>query len=84
MSKLSTVVGFEVRRNLKKKTFWFTTLALPVIIIAVFAITQASSNHANSSSQQQTSSYSKTAKLAVLDETGLINKQALIKPTYCY
>ena len=79
MSKLSTVVGYEVRRNLKKKTFWFTTLALPVIIISVFAITQASSNSANSSSQQQTSSYSKTAKLAVLDETGLVNKQALIK-----
>jgi ABC-2 type transport system permease protein len=78
MSKFSTVIGFEVRRNLKKKTFWYTTLALPLIIIAVFAITRASSNHATSSTQQQTSSYSKTAKLAVLDETGLINKQALI------
>jgi len=78
MSKLGTVVGFEVRRNLKKKTFWYTTLALPVIIITVFAITRASSNHAENSTQQQTSSYSKTAKLAVLDETGLINKQALI------
>ena len=77
MTKLSTVVNFELRRNLKKKTFWFTTLTLPVIIIAVFAITQASSNHANSSSMQQTSTYSKTAKLAILDETGLINEQAL-------
>jgi ABC-2 type transport system permease protein len=78
MSKLSTVIGFEVHRNLKKKTFWYTTLALPIIIIAVFAITQASSNHASNNSQQQTSSYSKTAKLAVLDETGLINKRELI------
>lgn len=78
MSKLRTVIGYEVRRNIKKKTFWFTTLALPVIIISVFAITRASSNNANNSSQQQTSSYSKTAKLAVLDETGLINKQSLI------
>lgn len=78
MSKLSTVIGFELRRNLKTKTFWFTTLAIPVIIIGVFAITRASSDHANNSSEQQTSSYSKTAKLAVLDETGLINKQALI------
>jgi ABC-2 type transport system permease protein len=79
MSKLGAVVGFEVWRNLKKKTFWYTTLFLPVIIIAVFAITQVSSNHASNSSQQQTSSYSKTAKLAVLDETGLINKKALIR-----
>jgi ABC-2 type transport system permease protein len=78
MSKLSDVIGFEVRRNLKKKTFWYTSLFLPVIIIALFAISHASSNHASNSSQQQTSSYSKTAKLAVLDETGLINKQALI------
>jgi ABC-2 type transport system permease protein len=78
MSKLSDVIGFEVRRNLKKKTFWYTTLILPVMIIAVFAITQASSNHASNSSQQQTSAYSKTAKLAVLDETGLINKRELI------
>lgn len=78
MSKLGDVIGFEVRRNLKKKTFWYTTLALPIIIIAVFAITQASSNHANNSSEQQTSSYSKTAKLAVLDETGLINTRELV------
>jgi ABC-2 type transport system permease protein len=78
MSKLNTVISFELLRNLKKKTFWFTTLALPVIIIAIFAITRASSNHASNTSVQQTSSYSKTAKLAVLDETDLINKRALI------
>ncbi|MFI5240716.1 MAG: ABC transporter permease [Candidatus Saccharimonadia bacterium] len=78
MSKLSTVVGFEVLRNLKKKTFWYTTLAVPVMIIAVFAITQASSNHAANNSQQQSSAYSKTAKVAVLDETGLLSKQELV------
>ncbi len=50
MSKLGAVVGFEVHRNLKKKTFWYTTLFLPVIIIAVFAISHASSNHACNSS----------------------------------
>jgi len=79
MSRLIDVISFEVRRNIKKKTFWYTTLVLPVIIIAVFAITQASSNHATNTSQQQTTSYSKTAKLAVLDETGLVNKQNLEK-----
>jgi ABC-2 type transport system permease protein len=78
MSKLTNVIGFEVRRNIKKKTFWYTTLFLPVIIIVVVAISHASSNSASQNSQQQTSSYSKTANLAVLDETGLINKQALI------
>lgn len=79
MSRLSNVIGFELRRNLRKKTFWYTTFALPIIIIAVFAITNASSNRANSTTQRQASAYSKTAKLAVLDETGLINKQSLEK-----
>jgi ABC-2 type transport system permease protein len=78
MSKISDVIGFELRRNLKKKTFWYTTLILPIIIIAVFAITNASSNNASNNTLQQTSSYSKTAKLAVLDETGLLNKQKLM------
>ncbi|MGH7234066.1 MAG: hypothetical protein ACREF7_01300 [Candidatus Saccharimonadales bacterium] len=79
MSKLADVMGFEIRRNLRKKTFWYTTLILPVMIIAVFAIERASSNSADTSSQKQTSSYSKTAKLAVFDETGLISKQSLLR-----
>lgn len=78
-SNLRDVIDFEVKRNLKKKTFWYTTIALPVIIIAIFAINYASSSHADKSSQQQTTSYSKTAKLAVFDDSGLLNQQKLIR-----
>lgn len=77
MSNLREVISFEVRRNLRKKTFWYTTLALPVIFIIIYGISYASSNHANNTSQQQTVSYSKSARLAVYDETGLINQPAL-------
>jgi ABC-2 type transport system permease protein len=78
MSKIGEVILFEVRRNVKKKTFWYTTLILPVIIIVVTLISHASSNHASSNSVQQTISYSKTAKLAVLDQTGLISRATLL------
>ena len=79
MSKLRDVVGFEVRRNLKKRSFWFTSLMPPILILVVIGISIVSSNSANKSSQQQANTISKTAKIAVLDETGLINNQQLTK-----
>jgi ABC-2 type transport system permease protein len=77
MSKLRDVIGFEVRRNLKKKSFWFTSLMPPILLLIIAGITTISSNSADKSSQQQASTISKTAKIAVLDETGLINNQRL-------
>jgi ABC-2 type transport system permease protein len=74
---MMSVTKFEVLRSLKKKSFWYTTIALPLIIIVIYGISYASSNHASKSDQQQTTSYSKTAKLGIFDETGLINKQTL-------
>lgn len=79
MSKLRDVTGFEVRRNLKKKSFWFTSLMPPILLLAITAISIVSSNSASKSSQQQADTISKTARIAVLDETGLISKQQLIK-----
>ncbi len=79
MSKLTDVAGFEVRRNLRKRGFWFTSLMPPVLILAVIAISVVSSNSASKSSQQQADTISKTAKIAILDRTGLINKQQLTK-----
>lgn len=35
---LSTVVGFEFFRTLKKKRFWITTLAVPVVLAIVFGL----------------------------------------------
>jgi len=79
MSKLRDVIGFEVRRNLKKKSFWVTSFLPPIIVIVIITISVASGNNANKTNQQQASTFTQTHKLAVLDETGLINKQELTK-----
>jgi ABC-2 type transport system permease protein len=77
MSRPRDVIGFEVRRNLKKKSFWLTSLIPPILILIIISINVASSHSANKSIQQQANTISKTAKIAVLDETELINKQQL-------
>lgn len=79
MSRPRDVISFEVRRNLKKKGFWFTSLMPPVLILIIISISIASSHSASQSSQQQANTISKTARIAVLDQTGLINKQQLRK-----
>jgi ABC-2 type transport system permease protein len=79
MSKVRDVMRFEVRRNLKKKSFWFTSLMPPVLFLIIISISVISSSSATKSSQQKTEAIAKTAKIAVLDETGLINEQQLTK-----
>jgi len=79
MPRLRDVVSFEVRRNIKKKSFWITSLMPPIIVIVIISISAASSHSAKSSSQQQADTISKNAKIAVLDETGLISQQQLSK-----
>jgi ABC-2 type transport system permease protein len=79
MSRLRDVINFEVRRNLKKKGFWFTSFIPPILVIAIISISVISGNSATISSQQQANTISKTTKIAVLDKTGLINKRQLAK-----
>ncbi len=79
MSKLRDVINFEVRRNLKKRSFWVTSLLPPILVIVVLGISIASSNNAKQTFQQQANTFTQTHKLAVLDETGLINTQQLTK-----
>jgi hypothetical protein len=67
MPRLRDVVSFEVRRNIKKKSFWITSLMPPIIVIVIISISAASSHSAKSSSQQQADTISKNAKIAVLD-----------------
>jgi ABC-2 type transport system permease protein len=79
MSRLNDVIGFEVKRNLKKKGFWFTSLMPPILMLIIFGISFVSSNNANKAAQQQADTFTKTHTLAVLDETGLIDRQLLTK-----
>jgi len=74
MHNLGTVFRFEVRRTLKKKSFWITALSFPVIIGVVFAIiffsNQATTDAAENMKDQ-------TFSFAVTDESKLINPETL-------
>jgi ABC-2 type transport system permease protein len=79
MARIRDVIDFEVTRNLKKRTFWFASLFPPILILIIIAISHASSNSANNASVQQAINTVKNSKIAVLDETGLVNRQLLTK-----
>jgi ABC-2 type transport system permease protein len=72
MFNLGTVFRFEVKRTLKKKTFWIMALAFPIAIGAIFGIvyfsSQSTKNAANNTKYQKFS-------FVVTDESGLINKK---------
>jgi ABC-2 type transport system permease protein len=77
MAGMSDVISFEVFRTLRKRSFWFTTIAPPIIMIIVFGISYLSSSSAAKNSQQQSQDFAKTSRVAVLDDSGLINKSQL-------
>ena len=69
MHNLGTVFGFEVKRSLRKKSFWITALSFPIIIGLIFAIiffsNKATEQAASDTSNQQFS-------LAITDKSGVI------------
>lgn len=77
MAGARDVVRFEVVRSLKKKTFWYASVTVPVIILAIVGISYFSSTSAKKNSEQQAAAYAKTAKIGVLDESGLVSKRIL-------
>lgn len=74
MHNFGTVFSFEVKRTLKKKSFWLTALSFPVIMGAILGIvffSRQATDQASLDTQNQKFS------LAITDETGLINKQII-------
>lgn len=74
MYNLGTVFRFEVKRTLKKRSFWITAASFPVIILVVFAIiffSNKATNEAAANTKNQTFSY------AVTDEGELISPSLL-------
>ncbi len=78
MAGYRDVVRFEVTRSLKKKAFWFTSIVPPLIILIILGVSYLSNQTAKETSQRQTVDYTKTSKIAVLDESGLLNKGLLV------
>ena len=66
---LGTVIGFEFGRTVKKKSFWITTLAVPVVIAIVFALIYVSSS---SSDQNVKAQANASIGFLYTDPSGLI------------
>jgi ABC-2 type transport system permease protein len=75
MARIRDVVRFEVARTLRKRSFWFSAIALPAVIVAVYSISFISDNQAAKSADSQT--VPKSAKMAAYDDSGYINKAVL-------
>ncbi|MHB1087372.1 MAG: ABC transporter permease [Acidimicrobiales bacterium] len=73
---LRTVVTFEVRRTLNKRRFWIATLIVPVVMIAVFGLIQASSQSTQNSLAAQKKV---TFSFAYSDASGYVNGPLITK-----
>jgi ABC-2 type transport system permease protein len=67
---LGAVVRFEFLRTLKKKSFWITTLIVPIVIGIVFGLVTFSGNTASKSASAQQHA---TIAFSYMDESGLIS-----------
>ena len=50
---LSTVVGFEFIRTVRKRGFWIAVLAVPVVIAIIFALSFTSNSSISDSADAQ-------------------------------
>jgi len=71
------IINFEVFRALKKKSFWYASLAPVLIILAVLGIEKLSIQSAQKDAQTQDQNFSQSAKISVLDDSGLIDQKLL-------
>lgn len=74
MHNLGTVIAFEFVRTIKKKSFWLGTLAFPVMMAAIVAISYFSGQTA---SQAEEDEVNERFSMVVLDTSGLILPDAL-------
>ena len=71
------IINFEVFRALKKKSFWYASIAPVLIILAVLGIEKLSIQNAQKNAATQDQNFSQSAKIAVLDDSGLIDPKLL-------
>jgi ABC-2 type transport system permease protein len=69
---LGTVVGFEFMRTIKKKGFVVATLAIPVVLVVVFALIFASNSSTEASADAQKNS---ELSFTYTDASGIIPPQ---------
>lgn len=75
MVRMRDVIQYEVRKALRKKSFWYSAIAIPLVIIAVFGISYLSDRQAASKAENQTIPTS--ARMAAFDDSGLVSATVL-------
>ncbi len=71
------IINFEVFRALKKKSFWYASIAPVLIILAVLGIEKLSIQNAQNNAAIQDQNFTQSAKISVLDNSGLIDTHLL-------
>ncbi|MDR3642534.1 MAG: ABC transporter permease [Candidatus Doudnabacteria bacterium] len=71
------IINFEVFRALKKKSFWYASIAPVLIILAVLGIEKLSIQNSQKNAATQVQNFTQSAKISVLDDSGLIDKHLL-------
>jgi len=66
---LSTVIGFEFFRTVKKRRFWITTLAIPVALAMVFALVILSNQSTSTTAKAQENAH---LSFTYTDDSGLV------------
>jgi ABC-2 type transport system permease protein len=74
MHNLRTVIGFEFTRTIKKKTFWLSILAFPLLMTVVFGLTYFSGQSANQAEEQ---SSKERFSMMVIDDSKLVSPALL-------
>jgi len=66
---LSTVVGFEFFRTVKKRRFWMATLAIPVALVVVFLLIIVSNESTRATAENQKNAH---LSFTYTDDSGLV------------
>jgi ABC-2 type transport system permease protein len=69
MHNLGTVIWFELTRTLKKKTFWLSIMAFPVLFAAILGLSYISNKSANQASERLSK---ERFTFVVVDESRLV------------
>ncbi len=74
MHNFSTVFWFEFFRTVKKKTFWISVLAFPIVMGIVFTLVYISGKSAKSAGDR---ALEERFSMVILDKTGLVSDSML-------
>lgn len=72
MHNLSTVLNFEIKRTLKKRTFWIAAISFPVVIGLIGVIIYFSNKAANDAAAE---AREEKISLEVIDKSGLVKPE---------